>query len=237
MTGILAIETATDACSVALYRDGEVTDIHEVTPRAHSQRLLGMLQELLPDGDLVAAGVDAIAYGCGPGSFTGLRIAASAVQGLAYSARLPAISVSTLACQAQSALRLGLLQPDHLVLSTIDARINEIYAALYSIDSEAPVHMQGPFACPAQQLPLDIAPDARIVAIGSGVAFVPQMPPALQQCITQTYSDLLPAARDLIPLALAQFAAGDVQAPHEVQPIYVRDKISWKKLSEQGPGS
>ena len=104
MKTILAIETATEACSVALWRDQQVQQCHEIAPRQHNQRLFAMLQELLPDGRLVQQGVDAIAYGCGPGSFTGLRIAASAVQGLAFASKLPAIAVSTLACQAQTAL-------------------------------------------------------------------------------------------------------------------------------------
>ena len=107
MTGLLAIETATDACSVAVYLDGQVRERHAIAPRQHSKLLFAMLEELLPGGDLRAQGIDAIAYGCGPGSFTGLRIAASAVQGLAYSSNLPAIAVSTMAVLAQSALRLG----------------------------------------------------------------------------------------------------------------------------------
>ena len=97
MTGILAIDTATDACSVAAFVDGQIRELHEVIPRQHSQRLFGMLRELLPSGDLRSQGIGAIAYGCGPGSFTGLRIAASAVQGLAYANELPAVSISSLA--------------------------------------------------------------------------------------------------------------------------------------------
>ena len=108
MTGILAIDAATEACSVALYRDGEYRQCYERIPRQHSQRLFGMLRELLPSGNLRDQGIDAIAYGAGPGSFTGLRIATSAVQGLAYTNELPAVAMSTLACQAQTALRLGL---------------------------------------------------------------------------------------------------------------------------------
>ena len=134
MPGILAIETATEACSVALWRDGDLKQSHDVTPRQHSQRLFGMLRELLPDGQLRDHGVDVIAYGSGPGSFTGLRIAASAVQGLAFASSLPAVPVSTLACQAQTAQRLGLVQEGDCVFSALDARINEIYHATYRID-------------------------------------------------------------------------------------------------------
>jgi tRNA threonylcarbamoyladenosine biosynthesis protein TsaB len=144
MMGILAIETATDACSVALYCDGEYFQRHEVIPRQHSQRLFGMLRELLPDGDLRKYGVSAIAYGCGPGSFTGLRIAASAVQGLAFAHSLPAIAISTLTSQAQTALRLGAVAADATVLSLLDAKINEVYYATYDYSDGLAVLREGP---------------------------------------------------------------------------------------------
>ncbi|MFV0278791.1 MAG: tRNA (adenosine(37)-N6)-threonylcarbamoyltransferase complex dimerization subunit type 1 TsaB, partial [Parahaliea sp.] len=82
MANILAIDTSTDVCSVALLENGVITECHEIIPRQHSQRLFGMLAELLPDGRLREQGIDAVAYGEGPGSFTGLRVCASAVQGL-----------------------------------------------------------------------------------------------------------------------------------------------------------
>ena len=131
MTGILAIDTATDACSVAVYLDGEYRERYQVIPRQHSQRLFAMLGELLNPGDLREQGIDAIAYSEGPGSFTGLRIAASAVQGLAYASGLPAIGISTLALQAQTALRTGVADAAQNVLSLIDARINDAAPAAY----------------------------------------------------------------------------------------------------------
>ena len=147
MTGILAIDTATDACSVAVHAKGETREVYDVIPREHSRRLFGMLQSLLPDGRLAEQGIEAIAYSCGPGSFTGLRICASAVQGLAYSNGLPAIAVSTLALQAQTALRLGHVEADAVVLSMIDARINEVYYALCHFEAGLAVIRQGPVAC------------------------------------------------------------------------------------------
>ena len=115
MTSILAIDTSTDACSVALLSAGTVRVLQEHAPRRHNQLLLGMLRELLPGGP---GGLDAVAYGCGPGSFTGLRIAASAAQGICFAAQLPALPVSTLAAQVQSAIRLGLAGEGGWVLST-----------------------------------------------------------------------------------------------------------------------
>jgi tRNA threonylcarbamoyladenosine biosynthesis protein TsaB len=233
MTGILAIETATEACSVALYLDGEVSERHELAPRQHSQRLFGMLEELLPGGDLRGRGVDAIAYGCGPGSFTGLRICASAVQGLAYTSELPAVAISTLACQAQTALREGLVAEDSAVLSVLDARINEIYYAVYSYSSGLPVLHAGPRACvPGRIEPFKECDQLHVV--GDGARFLQQFPTKVGQQIVSVFPTVLPSARDLLPLALASLQLGHTQSPRQVQPVYIRDEISWKKLAEQG---
>lgn len=233
MTGILAIDTATDACSVAVYRKGEYRQLYELAPRQHSQRLFGMLRELLPDGDLRAQGIEAIAYACGPGSFTGLRICASAVQGLAYTNNLPAIAVSTLACQAQTALRTGAVNADALVLSLLDARINEVYYAIYSFEGGLPVLRDGPRACAPGSIEI-CSPESAFHAVGSGCQFLDQLPPAVSRQLAGASPDILPTARDLVPLALASLGRGDTQLPRQVQPVYVRDEISWKKLAEQG---
>ena len=233
MKAILAIETATDACSVALWRNQHMQQRHEVAPRQHNQRLFGMLQELLPDGQLAQQGVEAIAYGCGPGSFTGLRIAASAVQGLAFASSLPAIAVSTLACQAQTALREGLVEEGDVVLSALDARINEIYCACYRIEQGLPVAVQEAQAVAPGELQLPPG-SQNMVGIGSGLQFVDQYPQAVQSTLLRYYPDVLPQAQDLVPLALAQAERGLIQTAQQVQPVYVRDEINWKKVSEQG---
>ena len=233
MKGILAIETATDACSVAIWRDPELRQRHEITPRQHSQRLMGMLRELLPNGQLQTHGVEAIAYGCGPGSFTGLRIAASAVQGLAYASELPAIPVSTLACQAQTALRRNLVREGDVVLSSLDARINEVYYAYYRIEGGAPVELQPAQACAPSQVSLPPKINT-IIAVGSGCDFLEACPESVRSSIKDSYPQLVPEAQDLIPLALMLGGRGELQSAREVHPVYVRDEINWKKLSEQG---
>jgi tRNA threonylcarbamoyladenosine biosynthesis protein TsaB len=236
MTAILAIDAATDACSVAIYRDGSYQERHEVAPRQHSQRLFGMLRELLPSGNLREQGVEAIAYGCGPGSFTGLRIAASAVQGLAYTNQLPAVAVSSLACQVQAALRMGEVESGDLVLSLLDARIKEVYYAIYAFENGLPVLREGPHACAPDQV---IAGDAfgTLRAVGDGCAYLQQLPAKLRTRLVSVAPAVLPTARDLIPLALDALASGRVQLPAQVQPVYVRDEINWKKLAEQGKAS
>ena len=238
---ILSIETATDACSVALSRDGDVSEIYEVIPRQHSQRLLGMLEELVPGGDLRAAGVEAIAYGEGPGSFTGLRIAASAAQGLAFAAELPAIGVSTLACQALTAMREQSIDYGAAILSLVDARINQTYYALYRAESGSPVCLAGPGVCAPDALPVadlrEVADGSPIHAVGSGAVFAEQFPTGLDLVVSDAMTGILPRARDMLLLAQYALTVGQVQSPEQIAPTYVQERIGWKKISEQGKRS
>ena len=235
MTNILAIDTSTDACSVALYRDGDYSEIHEIIPRQHSQRLFSMLRELLPNGNLRDQGMEAITYASGPGSFTGLRIAASAVQGLAFANDLPALPVSTLACQAQTALREAVATPQNRVLSMLDARINEVYWALFDYRDGLAVALEGPRVCAPQDVVFE-GVRSQLVGVGGGFSYRQYLPESLQCALIDASVDLLPRARDLIPLARADFEAGQWQEPAEVMPVYVREEVSWKKISEQGKG-
>ena len=233
MHNILAIDTATDDCSVALQLNGEISERHEIIPRRHNQRLQALLSELLDSGNLRAHGIEAIAYGAGPGSFTGLRIAASAVQGLAFSNTLPAVPVSTLATQAMTAMRTGQVERNLPVLSLLDARIGELYWALFDVAGDLPVMIRAAEVCRPQQMP-ELLPDSDLQAVGDGCRYLAELPDQWRERIRLTAGDLLPRARDMIPLALAEFTAGRVQSAQDVAPVYVRDEISWKKLSEQG---
>lgn len=232
MSGILAIETSTDACSVATVIDGKINERYELAPRQHNQILFGMLDDLLPHGNLAQQGIAAIAYGAGPGSFTGLRIAASAVQGLAFACNLPAIAVSTLAVLAQGALRQGLVNETSSVLCTLDARINEVYAAVFGFQDGLAYCTQGPWVCSPADLP--VTPTEGLQVVGSGGSFSDQFPDSLRDCMVTNNTQLMPAAQDVIPLALAKLDAGEIQEAAAAQPVYLRDEISWKKLSEQG---
>ncbi len=128
MTTLLALDTATEACSVALLHDGKVLSHYEVIPRLHAQRLLPMVQTLLGEAGVALSAVDAIAFGRGPGAFTGVRIAIGVVQGLAFALQRPVLPVSTLATIAQRAWREhGAAQ----VAAAIDARMDEVYWGCY----------------------------------------------------------------------------------------------------------
>jgi tRNA threonylcarbamoyladenosine biosynthesis protein TsaB len=233
MANILAIDTATDACSVALLRDGIVTARQAVVPREHFQRLFRMLRELLPDGDLAAAGVDAVAYSRGPGSFTGLRITASAVQGICFAHDLPAIGISTLACQAQAALREGLVAAQDRVLSLLDARIDELYWSLLEFDNGVAREIEGPAVCAPEQLQLR-AETGSLVGVGSGLCYAAELPASLRQRLAARFPHCRPAAQDLLPTASLRLQSGLLENAVDVAPQYVRNEITWKKIAEQG---
>ncbi len=232
MTRILAIETATDACSLALLDDEGVRQRHEVIPRRHSQRVFGMLRELVPGGDLLAAGVTGLAYGSGPGSFTGLRIAASLAQGLAFSTGLPVVAVPTLAALAQTALRSGAVAASDTVLCTLDARINEVYSAIYTYENGMARLGEGPWALAPGAHVFEYAGPLR--AVGSGCLYLDEFPAEIRARVAASQAQMLPEARDVAALALAGFRSGHTQSPTAIRPVYVRDEISWKKLADQG---
>ncbi len=146
MPTILAIDTSTDACSVALMIDeNTVTESSVIAPREHTQRILPMVANLLKEQGVKLKDVDAIGFGCGPGSFTGLRICISVAQGLVYGADIPLIPISNLYAMAQGVLRLSLErgsvaqtdESDALVIPIFDARMNEVYWSAYHVVEES----------------------------------------------------------------------------------------------------
>jgi len=235
MTGILAIDTSADACSVSISIPGrESVERYEVVPRRHNQVIFDMLQDLVPGGDLRARGVDCLAYSAGPGSFTGLRIAASAVQGLAFSNGLPVVGVSTLAVLAQCALEDGLADASERVLSLIDARVGEVYCGIYAYEERVAVERTAPWVTSPGDLSLP--DDEPLRAVGDGLRYREDFPQQTAQIlqVAEGAVESMPRARGVVALARAKYDRGECGAASDVQPVYVRDEISWKKLAEQG---
>jgi tRNA threonylcarbamoyladenosine biosynthesis protein TsaB len=235
MINLLALDTSTDACSVAARLEGKLRYRCELLPRLHSQRLFPMLREVLPAGVLSELGIELLAYNHGPGSFTGLRIAASAVQGLAYSNDLPVVGVSTLACMAQGALRNGLVDASAVALVLLDARINEVYWGLYRFeDGMARALQPDAVSAPADVCLNNLDPGAGLVGLGNGLCYLSRLTEPvrtrLEVCSTQCWPD----SRDTLVLAGIEKSEGRLLSAAEVQPVYLRNEISWKKLHEQG---
>ncbi|WP_061709427.1 tRNA (adenosine(37)-N6)-threonylcarbamoyltransferase complex dimerization subunit type 1 TsaB [Pseudenterobacter timonensis] len=225
---ILAIDTATEACSVALWDNGDLFAHFEECPREHTQRILPLVKTILDQGNTSLSQLDALAFGRGPGSFTGVRIGIGIAQGLALGAALPMIGVSTLATMAQGAFRkTGATR----VLAAIDARMGEVYWAEYTRDEQGVWH--------GEESEAVLKPEAvseRLkqlsgtwATVGTGWQAWPQM----AEGSGLTLSDgemLLPAAEDMLPLACQQLAAGKTVAVEAAQPVYLRNEVAWKKL-------
>lgn len=229
---ILALETSSDACSVALSINGDVRQLYEIAPRQHGERIIPMVDQLLNEAAFTLNELDAIAYGRGPGSFIGLRIASGVTQGLAFAADLPVIPVSSLAAIAQrcvdSSRQASLqLQQEPQILVAVDARMEEIYWAhyQYNIDS-AVVQLQG-MEHVARPENLPVFKQQHMVGAGSGWQVYAQTL-AASTGITTFVEDLLPDAASVAAIAVTSAKQGATVQAHQAQPIYVRDKVANK---------
>lgn len=227
---ILALDSATEQCSAALWQDGRLYQRCSTTPQHHAAVLLEMLDSIGQESGISLSQVDFIIYGQGPGSFTGVRIAVSAVQGIALGLDKKAVGVSSLAALAAGALRHSSCE---LAVSSIDARMGEVYLGIYA-RSDCGVQA----LCPEQVLkPADaLAEIAKVtagrsfVAAGTGTAIL-----QAQGLAPAEKAELLyPQPEDLIELGRAAFAAGGGEDAAEAQPVYIRNEVTWKKISQQG---
>ncbi len=223
MTTLLALDTATEACSVALLHEGRLLSRYDVIPRLHAQRLLPMVQELLGEAGIALSAVDAIAFGRGPGAFTGVRIAIGVVQGLAFALQRPVLPVSNLAVLAQRAHReRGVEQ----VAAAIDARMDEVYWGCYCLEA-GEMRLAGVEAVlPPEQVALPRGAAGEWFGAGTGWAFADRL--AVRPSLGMDAS-LLPHAEDLLRLAEFAWARGEAVAADAAQPVYLRDQVATPK--------
>lgn len=222
MSKLLAIDTSTEACSVALNLDGELRESFAVLERRHAAQVLLMVQTLLVDAGLNFSSLDAVAFGRGPGSFTGLRIAAGVAQGMAFAAQLPVVPVSTLAALALQARR---LKGASHVLSCLDARIGEVYWGYFLAEEES-TSLVGEEGL-SDPVDVSLPPFAPAVFVaGSGGRFRESMSAALQARISDADSAMLPRAGDMARLAAEIFRREGGIPPEEAAPVYIRDKVA-----------
>lgn len=216
---LLAFETATEACSVAVWIDGAVHERFELAPRRHAELALPWAETLLAEAGLVRSQLDAIAVGRGPGAFTGVRLAIALAQGIALALDRPVVPVSTLATLAMQA------RPGR-VLAAIDARMAEVYAAPFARDADG-VRALGPervLPPGAVALPGD---DAGWQGVGTGFGAADgALPQALGARLAAFDATALPRASDVARLAAAAFARGEAVAPERAEPAYLRDNVA-----------
>jgi tRNA threonylcarbamoyladenosine biosynthesis protein TsaB len=219
---VLALDTATEACSVSLAIDGQRFHRYLELERGHAEHLLPMVESLLAEGGLALPDLDAIAFGRGPGGFTGVRLAASVVQGLAFGAGLGVVPISNLSAVA---LRAQHLTPEarHILVAN-DARMREVYWAEFdAADVLTPVG--GEHVGPPAQVPIHAEATAWVAA-GRGLRAWPELAERCRARGAALQDSLLPRAAEILELALPAVAAGRLLDPAEALPVYVRDRVA-----------
>lgn len=217
---LLALDTSTEYCSVALLRDEVLTFHEEHAIQRHSELILPMVEDLLLASGLALAQLDGIAFGAGPGSFTGLRIACGVAQGLGFGAGLPVVPVGTLIALAQEA-------GAQKVIACLDARMGEIYHAAYRRDGESWTEIVAPNVGPAHTAP-PLEGDGWF-GCGSGFAvYGDALAKRYGRQLDGVAAALHPHARSIARLAVPVLAAGSGLPAEEAAPVYVRDKVALK---------
>lgn len=220
MSRILAVDTSSNACSVALSWGNQLCARYALTPRGHMQRLLPMIDEVLSEAGCTVAQLAAIAFGRGPGSFTGLRVVTGVVQGLAYGADLPVIPVSSLACLAQGYARRHPKFNGSLGVA-VDARMDEAYIARFQVDSGRVNAMSEESLVPIANVA------AALTGVDAACGSAWQLELLLPHAPTNCLAELEPDAQDILTLAQADGATRLTAA--QAQPVYLRDSVSWQK--------
>lgn len=218
---LIAFDTSTEWTSVALAIDGEVQRWQQETPQQHAKLLLGVIDRLLAEAGIARSALDAIAFGRGPGSFTGVRLATAVAQGLSFGLDRPAVPVSTLAALAHAA---GPQAAGRPVLALLDARMGELYAGVFEVDGD------GVEARMAEQV---VAPALLVLPMGGPVAvcgggypvYAEKLPAALRGALVpmDAPGTQVPGATSIARLAARQLAVGPLAAP---LPVYLRDRVA-----------
>lgn len=218
---VLAIDTATERCSVALRIHGQVTQRVVDTARGHADLILPMVEEILRVAGLSLRDLDGIAYGRGPGAFTGVRIAIGVVQGLAFGADLPTVGISDLAAVAQQ-----VAQPRDRVLVCMDARMNEVYWATFLCDADSGLVAANGIERVGRPETVE-TPNAVNVLTGTGFRAYPQLATAFPNLAI--HDSVLPSAVEIALLGDAELRAGRGRPAAQAQPVYLRDQVAVAK--------
>lgn len=222
---LIAIETATEWCSVALWQDGETAALETRAGNRHAERVLPMLEQLLAGAGTSIAQLDAIAFGAGPGSFTGLRIGCGVAQGLAFARDLPVLGVSTLETMAEES---GAPR----VIAVLDARMGEVYCAAYEKAGGAWREALPP-GCVAPER-VAHPPGSDWTGCGNGfTVYRASLETALQGVLRHIAPQIHPSAGAVARLAAPRLAAGEGVDAALATPLYLRDKVALTSAEQQ----
>ncbi|MEH6561727.1 MAG: tRNA (adenosine(37)-N6)-threonylcarbamoyltransferase complex dimerization subunit type 1 TsaB [Marinobacter sp.] len=226
---LLALDTSSEGCSAALFVDGDVIEKFEIAPRGHTRLLMPMVRELLAEQGLRPNDLDALAFACGPGSFTGVRIATGVIQGLAWGLSLPVVPVSSLEAVAFGAIEAMQVSEGGGIAVAFDARMSELYWGCFRNRSGLPELQGEERVCPPSNVVLE-ADITRWDGAGRGWAFRADMPEEVSSKINSVDETLIPRASWVARLAAVKFDNGLAVPAEQAQPVYIRDEVAWKKL-------
>ena len=216
---ILALDTSTEACSAALFNEGKVLSRFEVIPQKHAELILPMIDEILADSGIRPGQLNAIAFGKGPGAFTGIRIATGIAQGLAYSTGIPVIPVSSLAALAEPVNNCA-----EYIITAIDARMGEVYYGLFR-SGTAPELITEELVLRPDEIRIEVA--GTLYGTGSGWnTYEETLTKAAGTQLTGFDANRYPDAADILSIAIRNFNAGKILPPEEASPSYVRNKVT-----------
>ena len=220
---MLTIDTATEACSVALQYNGKVYTRYEVCPQQHSQKILTMVDEVMQEAGAKMKSLDVLGFGRGPGSFTGVRIATGIIQGLALGSQLPVAGVSTLAAMAQQVINTRDVKD---VAVAIDARMGEVYFGHYQ-NQQGIATLVGQEQVASPETVAEQIDVTSMAVAGTGWQAYPVLTALLNdQSVNVSY----PYARFMLPLAEQTLSTGQGMAVDAITPEYLRNTVTWKKL-------
>jgi tRNA threonylcarbamoyladenosine biosynthesis protein TsaB len=222
---ILAIDTCTEMCSAAVLSEGEVFEQAALTQRGHSDRILGMIDTVLAQAGITMKQIDLLAFGRGPGSFTGVRVGVGVAQGIAFARELPVVPVSTLAAVAQRAI------DEHganKVAVALDARMGEIYAGHYIAENGLAVSVDDEQVCKPEAF-LPMSGDDWFAAGTGWQVYTAELERAFGGRLQHTDSTLLPTAAAIAKLARRAASRGQTIAAEQAVPVYLRDNVAKKK--------
>lgn len=224
---ILAIETATEACSAALLINNEVIERFQVAPREHGNLILSMVDELLLEAGLTLQQLDALAFGRGPGSFTGVRMATGVIQGLAFAAQLPVAPVSTLAALGQQVDGVD----GQTVYAALDARMSEVYWCEYVIEKGCLVAVSDEMVIAPDKI--SVQPGKTAIGIGHGWAtYEAKLREQVQAKELVLQANGLPRAREVAQLAVRLVENKQTVSAENALPVYLRDNVAKKKAQQ-----
>ncbi|HPF74293.1 MAG: tRNA (adenosine(37)-N6)-threonylcarbamoyltransferase complex dimerization subunit type 1 TsaB [Lysobacteraceae bacterium] len=233
MTTLLAIETSTEACSVAIWRDGEVLERFEIAPRQHAMLLLPWCEDMLAEAGVAKSQLDAIAVGRGPGAFTGVRLAIAAAQGMALGLDRPLLPVSTLAALALGPSLEHTLAEGQKIMAAIDARMGEVYAACYESRANDELIALGDETLAAPDV-LALPAAEGWIGVGTGFAASDgELRQRMGSQLIECREAALPRAAAVARLGARDFAAGLAVAPERVEPAYLRNKVALTLVEQQ----